>query len=1097
MKPEITMIKKGGPDPIMSKRIFLDEQADVCSDGSHCLMANGTATRVAAVTAGDLANHIMACGSDQAIALGALKNDLPNPATITIPKKMKDNPGAITRSRNFIDYRHGTPAWALIDFDTKGMPANIAAEIEAAGGMWNALLTVAPGLQRAARVSRASTSSGLFRTDTGKQLAGSGGAHHYVLVNDAGDIERFLHDLHDRCWQHGLGWHLIGRAGQLLDRSLVDRMVGYGERLCFEGAPLIEPPLAQDPTGRVAEAIEGEEIDTLLIVPALSEYERHRVNEAKATSAEALGKAAAEIRSLHDRALATKTSAKFGMPLVSALRLVSARHRGALLPYLELDFDHLGMVSVAAVLADPERFVGETLADPLEGADYGRCKAKVMRANDGGLCIHSFAHGRAFYLLRHDGRSAKAAVAQAPVDGLIDSAMAILASAEMEPDEIADFAATVAKAANIGVRAVMARIAKERREREQAQRKADVASGADGRVIRPRPEPDGELTLTVTFLDQILAADQREEPPTRDASGNLVEVRVREPWALHLLTSDGTNGPAETTDDTEVMKAPAEPGLFQLTSVGVEMLIERYVRWTVEKKTGSYFGALPRPYVDALMQLSPSSIPIARAINTAPLVSISGNVIDGVGLDRGTGLVHRIDPLLRACLPANPPTEEDVQAAVIFLFDDWLVDVALDRVGKSIAIMLAMTLIERTLLPERPAFFVTAGQRGGGKTTLVNMITLAVLGRRAAAAGWSESAEERKKALFSYLRQGVACLAWDNIARGSAISCPHIEAALTAPETSDRVLGVSRVETVPSTTVQIFTGNSITPRGDMASRSLMLALNVNRPDPENRAFVHADPLAWTQANRRKIVRALYTLLIAGALNRPKQQEAKTRFKTWWSIVGWPMEYAAGVLGTTIDCTELMRVGEVGDEEASAASAALTILRNIWGDGTFTAKDVMKAMTPVGAWSTPTNLDDADNTKADAIGDALGELVGRRLDRPTAYRIGKLFQKRLVGRPAWIGDGQTVATLRKITGHNENTYRVEVSAPGQEADARPENTSRAGDLGQEHSPHSPHSQGQRGKLGKDGNVGKVYAATAGDGVNSFIEKGATRGWRERL
>src|SRR5207248_3637681 len=130
------------------------------------------------------------------------------------------------------------------------------------------------------------------------------------------------------------------------------------------------------------------------------------------------------------------------------------------------------------------------------------------------------------------------------------------------------------------------------------------------------------------------------------------------------------------------------------------------------------------------------------------------------------------------------PTNEEVKSALRFLLDDWLVDVALDPVGKCVAVLLALTLLQRALLPERPAFFVTAGQRGGGKTTLVNMITLAVLGRRAAAAGWSDSAEERKKALFSYLRQGVACLAWDNIARGSAIACPHIEAALTAAETS-------------------------------------------------------------------------------------------------------------------------------------------------------------------------------------------------------------------------------------------------------------------------------------------------------------------------
>jgi len=69
MKPEITLIKKSGPNPIMSKRIFLDEQGKVCSDGSQCLMAQGTATRATAETAAELARHIMACGTDQGIAL--------------------------------------------------------------------------------------------------------------------------------------------------------------------------------------------------------------------------------------------------------------------------------------------------------------------------------------------------------------------------------------------------------------------------------------------------------------------------------------------------------------------------------------------------------------------------------------------------------------------------------------------------------------------------------------------------------------------------------------------------------------------------------------------------------------------------------------------------------------------------------------------------------------------------------------------------------------------------------------------------------------------------------------------------------------------
>jgi hypothetical protein len=226
-----------------------------------------------------------------------------------------------------------------------------------------------------------------------------------------------------------------------------------------------------------------------------------------------------------------------------------------------------------------------------------------------------------------------------------------------------------------------------------------------------------------------------------------------------------------------------------------------------------------------------------------------------------------------------------------------------------------------------------------------------------------------------------------------------------------------------------------------------------------------------------------------------------------------MEYAAGMLGTTVNCTELMRVGEIGDEEASAASVVLTILREIWGDGAFTARDLVKAMTPeTSAWWTPTNLEDADKAKAEAIADALGELVGRRLDRPTAHSIGKLFQKRLVGRPVWIGDGQTVATLRKFTGHNENTYRVFVSAPGQDLDAPSANTFSVADSPQEQSPHSLHSPrqhpgdgelGKGGKGGKEGKGGKgrkggeVFTAIPGDGVISSDAKGAKLGWRARL
>ena len=180
------------------------------------------------------------------------------------------------------------------------------------------------------------------------------------------------------------------------------------------------------------------------------------------------------LRNKHDKKLAEKISAKFGTPMATALRQVRARHRGVLYPDVELEFDNLGIVTVGAVIADPDRYVGETLADPMEGVDYGRCKAMVMRGDDGNLFIHSFAHGRSIYLLRYDLKSAKAAFAQAP-GGTVDHAILILAQAELEADELDEFIRFISKSTGVGLRPLSARIKKER-----AKRNADASIALHG-----------------------------------------------------------------------------------------------------------------------------------------------------------------------------------------------------------------------------------------------------------------------------------------------------------------------------------------------------------------------------------------------------------------------------------------------------------------------------------------------------------------------------------------------------------------------------------------------------------------------------------------
>src|SRR4029077_5697035 len=153
--------------------------------------------------------------------------------------------------------------FALLDYDSKGISTAVAAELKRAGGFWGALLTVLPTLKDTARVTRHSTSAGLSRADTGEALPGSDGGHVFVAGKDGADSERFLRALHDRCWLAWLGCMMSASSGALLERSIVDRMVGGPERLVFEGGPVLMPPLRQDKESRRPIAVDGVALDTV------------------------------------------------------------------------------------------------------------------------------------------------------------------------------------------------------------------------------------------------------------------------------------------------------------------------------------------------------------------------------------------------------------------------------------------------------------------------------------------------------------------------------------------------------------------------------------------------------------------------------------------------------------------------------------------------------------------------------------------------------------------------------------------------------------------------------------------------------------------
>ena len=91
---------------------------------------------------------------------------------------------------------------------------------------------------------------------------------------------------------------------------------------------------------------------------------------------------------------------------------------------------------MADVLMNPPNFIGETLADPLEGIEYGRCKAKVMGTPESGLIIHSFAHGRATYNLKMDLPMVEAILAKSTKERVISDFVSAASLAQLEPEDI-------------------------------------------------------------------------------------------------------------------------------------------------------------------------------------------------------------------------------------------------------------------------------------------------------------------------------------------------------------------------------------------------------------------------------------------------------------------------------------------------------------------------------------------------------------------------------------------------------------------------------------------------------------------------------------
>jgi hypothetical protein len=976
---ELTIIESGHGN--ISKSFTIDPVTSVVKgDASTCLVIHGVAYRWFINSASQLANNLSKLESRFALATGTLLPDLPAQVRIITRENLShastranEGPQAlaytapcadgvpqsfISRTRDFFTYGANQAALLIADIDLRGCPPEIRDRVQQAGGAWNLLAQVFPFLQGVFSVVRGSTSAGLWRTDLQSPEWVSAGLnqHGYIGVADASDIPRTTKALHTRLWNMGMGWAVVDKGGRISFKSLIDTGVALPEHLAFEGAPQLGEGLQQDPNKRAPIACEGPLLDTAKVVSPLmaeelTEYERRTQAEKirlkpkrEAEQQRFIEEKATKRAKANGRTEPNDADRRQASRWCSEITYNNRHYVGLLaedVPLVFIDPEFTGHC-VGHVLTAPAKYDRAVCADPLEGPTYGRQTAMVMLDDAGYPFINSFAHGSGQYLLRWSPDSLRKWLDETGADCLA-TYMKFMGSTDLTPTdeiEIANQIETQTKKTSKKITAAQVRrLAKEQQQKLTADaNRQHIAATEAGRPTLYLPSINAETLPVCRQLDQFMV--QGNMPTLRNASGRPCEIRQRIPTGIHLL------------GDLDA----APPPVLLITEHTETTLIhevERRVQCLVRKKGDDWSrAALFNVFANSYFQWRDSTAPQVHVIQTLPLVLPAPRLHAPDGIDAAMHIFFQIDPLVREYLPdPSACNAEMAKISMTWLHDVWLKGVATDFRGKSVAVALALSIIERGLFPERPGFLINSHRAEVGKTTLLHMISIAVRGVAVGAYSWAPDETERRKAMLSALVGGPDLVVWDNLQNGQVLQSPTLDLVLTSTELTGRVLGTIDQVYAPTVAIQAFTGNNIKLDEDTATRVFELTMVMDELNPRDVPGRYDDPKRWTYDHRREILRHLYTILLANSHTRDTGH--RTRFPVWWRMVGAAVEDAANAMGRgtlSFDAMALETV-ENSDKQVVQETILATLLAIVTNSKTsetahkthqpFTAKDLHK------------------------------------------------------------------------------------------------------------------------------------------------------------
>lgn len=332
----------------------------------------------------------------------------------------------------------------------------------------------------------------------------------------------------------------------------------------------------------------------------------------------------------------------------------------------------------------------------------------------------------------------------------------------------------------------------------------------------------------------------------------------------------------------------------------------------------------PQRYAETLMARAEWSFPTLLGLIEAPTLRSDGSILDRPGYDDETGLLYDPHGVTFPSIPGKPSQEDAI--AALKVLGEILEEFPFERhEDHAVAVSAILTALIRRALRTAPLHGFSAPKMRSGKSLLADVASLIAAGRPASVLSQAKDPEEEKKQLLALLMEGDPIVCIDNIER--PLWSDALCSILTQETWRQRLLGINRTATVPTSVTFLATGNNLVLAGDLSCRAIVCYLDPDCDRPEEREF-RRDLYKHIPEHRPELVTAGLTILRAYHVAGRPQQPLKPYggFEQW---SGW-VRSSLVWLGLPDPCLTRQRVEE-GDNERADLRALLSKWHESLGD----------------------------------------------------------------------------------------------------------------------------------------------------------------------